>query len=185
MWNLLKCQSQTLTKGRFLMMALLTTISLYASTARGAQSVSLGWDASASAAGYVIYYGTNSGNYTVRMDVGTNINAAVAQLTESSTYYFAVSSYDSTMVESLPSSEISYVVPGLMRLTSGGSSGIAATLSFVVIPNHTYEIQASVDLVTWATLALTVMQTTNGWVQYQDPAPVGMYPTRFYRYIQH
>jgi hypothetical protein len=79
----------------------------------GSRSVSLGWDASqtASVAGYSVFYGTVSGTYTSEVDAGTNLVAVVSGLTEGSTYYFVVTSYDTNGAESVPSNEISYTVP--------------------------------------------------------------------------
>ena len=55
--------------------------------------------------GYKIYFGTEPGNYTSVLNVG-NVNSYTVQtLTANTTYYFAVTAYDSNGVESDPTDE--------------------------------------------------------------------------------
>jgi VCBS repeat-containing protein len=67
-------------------------------------------------AGYEIHYGTTSQNYTTVIDVGLpepvdgRIHAAVDDLAEGNTYFFAAKAYDSNGDESDYSQEISYTV---------------------------------------------------------------------------
>lgn len=76
------------------------------------QTVSLSWNAAASgAAGYYLYFGTNSGNYYTKVDVGTNLAANISGLVPGQTYYFAVTAYNSARMESPLSNEASFVVP--------------------------------------------------------------------------
>jgi len=79
-----------------------------------AQSVSLVWDASPSAnvAGYTVRYGTNSGQYLYSAPAQTATTATVANLTAGVTYYFVVTAYSTNFVESDPSNEFPYLVPG-------------------------------------------------------------------------
>jgi Immunoglobulin I-set domain len=74
-------------------------------------SASLSWNASAGAAGYYVYLGTNSGSYYAKLDVGTNTVANISGLVLGQTYYFVVTAYNSARIESPPSSEVSFVVP--------------------------------------------------------------------------
>lgn len=85
-----------------------------------AQSVSLAWNPGppASTAGYFLYLGTISGNYTTRIDVGTNTVATISGLVAGQIYYFVVTAYNSARVESLPSNEATFVAP------AGGSGGL-------------------------------------------------------------
>jgi hypothetical protein len=78
-----------------------------------AQSVSLAWNPgpSGGTAGYYLYYGTNSGTYSARLDVGTNTVVTLSSLTVGQTYYFAVNAYNSARIEGLPSNQASFVVP--------------------------------------------------------------------------
>jgi hypothetical protein len=85
---------------------------LCASSSRG-QSVSLAWNPgpSGGTGGYFLYYGTNSSNYSARIDVGTNTVVTLSGLTVGPTYYFVVTAYDSARIEGLPSNQASFVVP--------------------------------------------------------------------------
>ena len=60
-------------------------------------SISLSWNPSPSAniAGYLVFYGEASGNYTSSADVGTNTTATLSGLTPGQTYYFATAAYNS------------------------------------------------------------------------------------------
>ncbi len=63
---------------------------------RASQSVTLAWnsDSGTNTAGYAVYYGTNSANYSSRLDAGTNTTVTVSGLQEGDTYYFAVTAYN-------------------------------------------------------------------------------------------
>jgi|GEM_PF-2827796 len=73
-------------------------------------SINLGWGASASPgiAGYRLYYGAASGNYTNTATLGNVLTNSVSGLTAGITYYFALTAIDTNGVESLFSNEISY-----------------------------------------------------------------------------
>jgi hypothetical protein len=91
---------------------ILLSLFLCAVSLRG-QSVSLAWrpDPSGTAAGYYIYYGTTSGNYPARIDVGTNTVVTLSGLTPGQTDYFVVTAYNSARIEGPPSNQASFVVP--------------------------------------------------------------------------
>ncbi len=57
-------------------------------------------------AGYKIYYGTSSGNYTTILNVGNVTTYTISNLTPG-TYYFAVTAYDTQNLESTYSNEVS------------------------------------------------------------------------------
>src|ERR1700722_4662347 len=60
--------------GRFFPLIMMVASSVYlCATARGDQSVSVGWDASLdpSVTGYIVYVGQASGNYSASYNVGT------------------------------------------------------------------------------------------------------------------
>ena len=59
-------------------------------------------------AGYRLYYGTSSGSYTQVIDVGNVTTATVSNLQQASTYFFVVTAYSTSNVESAASSEICY-----------------------------------------------------------------------------
>jgi hypothetical protein len=64
-------------------------------------------------AGYKIYYGAASGNYTASVDVKnvTSISLSTLDLQSGQTYYFAVTAYDAAGNESGYSNEVSKAWP--------------------------------------------------------------------------
>ena len=77
-------------------------------------SVTLAWDAPTTnadgtpltdLAGYKVYYGTASGNYTVSKDVGNVLTYTITGL-QTGTYYFAATSYNTLGNESVYSNEV-------------------------------------------------------------------------------
>jgi hypothetical protein len=87
----------------------------FSGSSPGAQSVTIGWTASASPniAEYLLCYGTVSDAYTYTNNVGLATNATVTNLQAGTTYYFEVIDVDTVGVQSIPSGQISYSVPGL------------------------------------------------------------------------
>jgi hypothetical protein len=159
----------------------------FGARARADQAVTLAWspDVSGSVLGYVIYTGPASGQYTARIDVGTNTSFTAGNLQPGTTNYFAVAAYTADS-ESLPSGELAYIVPGMMRLMNNpsGTQGFVS-MQFPVAPNHWYEVQASADLKSWRTVWNTGVVSTNGWVNFKDHRPVTSLPSQFYRLQLH
>jgi hypothetical protein len=151
----------------------------------GGQHVTLGWNASSdpTVVGYHVYYGTTSGVYTSKIDVGTNTQFIVSGLVAGTTYYFTETSYNADSVESSYVPEVSWVIPGILtaRLSATNST---TCIQFPVAPAHSYQLQASSDLNSWSNLWLTPVQTTNGWVQYNEPV-TNTPSARFYRLINY
>ncbi|MEI6560947.1 MAG: Ig-like domain-containing protein [Verrucomicrobiota bacterium] len=94
---------------------------------QSAWSAAFTWDPSpdANIAGYRLYYGSASGNYTQSVDVGNVTQATVANLTAGATYYAAVTAYNTAALESVKSNEVSFVaamtpanIPPTVSLTS-------------------------------------------------------------------
>ena len=84
-----------------------------------AGSATLSWDAPTTnsdgtpltdLAGYKIYYGTDSANYTEIIDTGNTTSYQVNNLTDGLTYYFAVTAYDTSGNESAFSNEVSKTI---------------------------------------------------------------------------
>jgi hypothetical protein len=73
-----------------------------------AASLTLAWDASAGATGYIIHYGSASRNYTATVDVGKTTTAALSALDLAKVYYMAVTAYDDAGDESDFSNEVLY-----------------------------------------------------------------------------
>ena len=106
-----------------------------------AASLTLAWDHSTSsnAAGYQISYGTQSGKYTANVKAGYVTSVTINGLTEGTTYYFVVQSYDGAGALGSPSAEISGKVPAAVPalsiscpspvLTSPDGNSISVTLT--------------------------------------------------------
>jgi len=62
-------------------------------------------------AGYKVYYGTASHNYTSDVNAGTSTSVAIDGLTPGVTYYFAVTAYDNSGNQSAYSQEVQATIP--------------------------------------------------------------------------
>jgi hypothetical protein len=148
-------------------------------------SVTLAWNSSdtPAIAGYRVYVGGETQNYTNIVDVGNANSATITGLIPGTTYFFAATAYDSLGLESPFSSEIAYAVP-LPR----------ATLELSLLPfgqvllggtapsGYYYEVQTSTDLVNWSTLG-GVLADTAGFLTFIDPLGLGG-GARWYRLRQ-
>ena len=78
-----------------------------------AEQLTLAWDANSepTLAGYKVYWGTSSANYSWSADAGAQTTYTVVELSPGATYYFAATAYDSARSESSFSSEKAYTVP--------------------------------------------------------------------------
>jgi hypothetical protein len=152
--------------------------------AHAGESVTLHWQPNGTpdTAGYALYSGVHSGTYSTRQDVGTNTTATISGLKEGQTNYFVVTAYNFVKVEGPASSEIAYLVPGVLRLTASGKNG--AALTFPVAPGHWYDVQATGDLKVWSSIGQTVTATNNTWMTFQD-TNTAYFPKRFYRLVLH
>ena len=81
--------------------------------AQTTQSVSLAWDApnDPSAVGYNVHYGTSRSSLTTTQPAGASTTATVSGLTTGITYYFAVTAYNASGINSAYSNEVSYTPP--------------------------------------------------------------------------
>src|SRR6516225_8186017 len=79
-----------------------------AGTAR-ASTLTIAWDPSSdpSVAGYVLYWGAQSGVYTNSLNVGLQTSQPIGGLVNNITYYFTVRAYNSAGALSDPSTEVS------------------------------------------------------------------------------
>jgi len=76
-------------------------------------AVTLEWDPNTEPdiAGYVVYYGYETGNYQYSVDVGDQTTVTVEDLEPGVTYYFAATAYNTEGYESDFSQEIEYTDP--------------------------------------------------------------------------
>jgi len=77
------------------------------------QSVTLVWDANTEPdlAGYISHWGPGTGVYTNACDVGNVTTTVISNLVENCTYYFVVTAYNTSGLESEPSNEVVYRPP--------------------------------------------------------------------------
>jgi hypothetical protein len=145
------------------------------------QSVTLAWNQSTNptVAGYNIYYGGASGNYTNTLSVGNATNATISGLAQGTTYYFAATTYDSSGMESLFSSEVSYTTPILPGVQFRVTSARQFVLTVTGPIGHTYDIQATQDFVTWTVIG-TVTVGATGSLDFTD-TNAASFSRRFYR----
>jgi len=109
-------------------------ITCFATNAFAGQ-VSLAWNASSgSVAGYRVYYGTVSGNYTAKLDAGAITAATVANLTDGATYYFAVKAYDGAGNESGFSNEAIKTLASTNTTSPTSPTTAAPVSSFTATP---------------------------------------------------
>jgi len=107
------------------------------------QSVTLAWDRETAAgiAGYRVYQGTNSRAYYRTVDAGTNTQASLTGLVNGVTYFFAVTAYNSSGLESDFSNEVNYTPSGSTNqdvlILAAGSGTINAP--FVVSNGVVYQ----------------------------------------------
>jgi hypothetical protein len=147
-------------------------------------NVTLAWDASTGigVAGYSLYYGTASRNYSNRLVTGDVTSAVVSGLSNGVTYYFAVTAVTASGLESDFSNEVSYqrVLPGIPVRISGGFNGNGPFILMVSGPSGlTCNIEATEDLSAWTVIG-TVTLGVGGSQEFTDTnAP--LFLKRFYR----
>ncbi|MDD5141581.1 MAG: fibronectin type III domain-containing protein [Verrucomicrobiales bacterium] len=122
--------------------------------ASGTGSVTMAWNPStdASVVGYNLYYGGASGVYTNKISTAITPNAIVSGLMEGMTYYFALTAYDISGLESPLSNEATYSVPiSGQPPVLGSPSFSGGRFSFTVpgVAGSQYAVEASANLVTW------------------------------------
>jgi len=154
-------------------------------TAHATQTATVAWSASSdpSVAGYCIYAQADNSTTLIRVDVGKSIKATLDGLKEGMTYTFTVKAYNSAGAESSASNAAKVVVPVPLQLLDPAANG-TQRLQYPAAPGHSYEIQASTDLVNWTTLSQTGVATTYAWTVYQDLQSTA-FPARYYRLRVH
>lgn len=138
-------------------------------TLPGPMSVTLAWDASASpnVAGYRLYYGVASRNYTSSIMVGNVTTNTISGLTPGVAYFFAVTAHDADGRESLFSDEVFYL-PGIPTLQIHVTAAGQAVLTVRGLAGQTYEIEVTQDFNTWTAMG-TVMLDAAGSLDFTDP----------------
>ena len=106
------------------LLTILSVLPFFIPTAQAAE-INLAWDRNSEpdVAGYMLYYGNQSRNYTESIDVGNCLSATISGFVKGEPYYFCVTAYDSQGYESDFSSELSYTFQG-GDSGSGGGGGM-------------------------------------------------------------
>jgi len=167
-------------------------LSVFAFPVQPQGSLSLAWDPSTdpSVVGYRLYLGCASQMYTNVTDVAGLATITISNLIPSTTYYFAVTAYYETGLESEFSGEISYTVPtsavltptSLLRWTITKVPFGHVMLTGMGQSGWIYEIWATQDLVSWSLIG-SVVTGASGAFEFSDRDSL-MIPFRFYRLSQ-
>jgi len=137
-------------------------------------------------AGYNVYSGNSSGNYTHVVDVGLQTSVPLTNLMAGATYFFAVTAYDTSRLESPFSDEVWYTprVDGesavLLPFIFVRSAN-ALTIRFSGQTDQQCWVLASSDLLQWEPVYSVTFPEDN----IAEYVEVGrrMKPMRFYRVI--
>lgn len=139
-------------------------------------SVTLAWNPSPAnnIAGYRLYLGLSSGTYATSLDVGATTNATLANLTPGTTYFFAVTAYDTNNLESPFSGEINYTIPILsnmaqLKISPGPRGQIQITGTAPV--GYTYSVLSSKDLKNWSIVGTVLADATGSLLFLDTPSP--------------
>jgi hypothetical protein len=76
-----------------------------------AATLTVAWDPSTNATGYIVQYGTRSGVYTTQVDVGLITQVPITTLADNTTYFFSVKAYNAAGLQSTTSAEVSGTTP--------------------------------------------------------------------------
>ena len=150
----------------------------------GAGVVTLAWDPSGpEVAGYRVHYGLNSragsSVYASVIDVGPQTSFSVPNLAVGTTYFFAVTAYNSLGVESDFSDEIAYTPP--LRIAAAAVDESGATLSWQSQSGMIFRVLAASTLANpvWVDVSGPILAVgpTTSWTHLRAESTM----TMFYR----
>jgi hypothetical protein len=123
-----------------------------------AQVVTLTWDPNleSDVAGYNVYYGTSSGQYTERLDVGQSTTATIIDLPSGRCVFFAVTAYNTAGVESDFSEE---VCNSTLHFTSYSMAEKGGDFFCNMSGNigQAFVIETTTNLVDWTAVATNIL----------------------------
>lgn len=143
--------------------------------------VTLGWDPSSSPniTGYNVYYGPVSSGPIQVVSVGNATSAKISGLIEGVTYSFTVTATDATGLESLPSNQVFYTVPGMaVSFSNWQNLGSVRTFEFGATgpASQAWTLEGSSDLKTWKSLL------TGTGMPFSDSIVVSSNPSLMFRF---
>ena len=192
----LETQNRLHRRGLACILAVLSSLILPAALhAAEAPPVSLAWNANpeSDVAGYKVHFGTQSGVYTNVVDVGKVTQALLPQLEMGSTYFMAVSAYNSTGLESPRSTEFSVTAatpppPVGTSFTMGTTAGQGNLKWQYPKSSQTsverFAVYSSEDLVNWteaARLATSAASSSDSQYLYFDYPYQATRPKMFFK----
>ena len=128
-----------------------------------AVQITLAWDSNVEpdVAGYIVYYGTRSGDYDFDVDVGDYDSITISGLAEDVMYYFTVTAYDAEGNESDFSQEITYPdsVSSPSENSPGGSGGGGCFISNVSQKSTSPACNTIIQKFALITLAISLLLT--------------------------
>ena len=89
-------------------------------------------------AGYTVYYGTESGNYSQSTNVGNVTTYQAIGLTDGATYYFSVTAHDTSGNESAYADEKFILIAAPDMTTPDKPTAITCIQSNIIINNQTW-----------------------------------------------
>ncbi|HEY3276900.1 MAG TPA: fibronectin type III domain-containing protein [Syntrophorhabdaceae bacterium] len=129
------------------------------------------WNSVSNASGYKVYYGSQSRSYSSNVNAGTATTYTVANLAAGTTYYFALTAYNSSGAESGYSSEVSYKTPCTFSISPTSSSIAAAGgTGSVAVTTQTGCAWSVTNGTPWITITSGASGTGNGTVAYSIAA---------------
>lgn len=146
------------------------------------QTVSFRWvpNSEPNVAGYKIHYGVATRTYTQVVDVGNATTASIGNLLPGTTYYFALTAYNTLGVDSAYTPELIYSVPVMLAPLQIRMVPPKQTVLTVTGPvGRNYNIQASTDLNSWATIGSVTIGPSGSSVFTENNPPSRT--KRFYR----
>ena len=135
--------------------------------------IKLAWDPNteSSLSGYKVHYGSASGLYTTTVDVG-NVTSYTLNVTQSGTYYIAVTAYDNLQNESDYSNEVSTTIGSCAYLISPVSRthGSGAESGTIAVSAGTGCIWTATTSLPWVSIVSGATGSGNGTVSYSVQA---------------
>lgn len=148
-------------------------------------SVQLGWDytnAEPNLAGFYVYQGGSSWNYTNRVLFAGALtrSGTITNVIPGRTYYFAATAITTDNLESDFSNELAYRKPGPPNLNPNQMRGLFVRVAANGDPNTLYAIERSTDLKHWEQWDFSVADSTGEFGLFELPLETAFYRTKEY-----